>query len=241
MITTTLLKDQTNLFDFKLERMKANSTSKDKDKKTESRNATLTSQVDVKPNAKLGNFINNFVSENTNTYKASNTQESQKQANFGTNFERNLNTDPIEAKLTEKNKKQDAFKMNSNATKQQTATSMESLINRITPRVNVDYGNYISSFDAKPKKKENTLFSNYNTSKSEKDHIVISNTQDVSKSTHNYGLNQINKPSESNAAMQENVTKLIKQLKFANESDLSASVLTDLKILSKLIDKLIKK
>ena len=76
---------------------------------------------------------------------------------------------------------------------------MENLLNKITPRlnININSNNLISSVETNVKKKEN-LFQNYATNKAEKGNLTLSNhnlNTEVSGSTNTFCLNKISKPS----------------------------------------------
>lgn len=113
--------------------------------------------------------------------------------NFITNFERNLNTDPVETRLEKGKRPETSLKSGNISSLKQTMfgnkdISQESKLNRITPRVNIDYNNFVSAFE--PSKQRN-LFQNYVNNKSEKSIPTPSfhnmNTE-VSKSTNSYVL-----------------------------------------------------
>ncbi len=107
---------------------------------------------------------------------------------------------------------------------------METLINRITPRLNIDYNNLQTTLDPKPK----NLFQNYVTNKSEKKNLTptcFNVNTDVSKSTNSYGVNHMSKLSLvksgkadnyleiQSSLLHDSVLKLIRQLKFASDSE----------------------
>ncbi len=107
---------------------------------------------------------------------------------------------------------------------------METLINRITPRLNIDYNNLQTALDPKPK----YLFQNYVTNKSEKKNhtpTCFNANTEVSKSTNSYGINHMSKLSlgksgkgvhyleSQSSLLHDGVLKLIRQIKFATDSE----------------------
>lgn len=119
-----------------------------------------------------------------------------KSNNFIANFERNLYSDTIKSKHNEKTK------INENPVKSTIKQnlynkSIEIMLNRVTPRLKIEYDNLNSNSQIKNDKYEN-LFQNYVTNKAEKSNHTLSNLNlntEVSKSTNSYGLNLISKPS----------------------------------------------